>query len=117
MEDTQSVVVQRVGHIVTELSKFLVDGASSACSRRPCRIVHQIIPEPVVFATCTVIPDQDIVRIRQPEASRGRVSIEQGEGGLCFDDKIVLDAILCFNTIFNENRVTFRVVIDVADEA
>ena len=70
-----------------------------------------------MLATGANVADQNVIRVGQPEAGRGRVSVQERERGLSLDDQVVFDAVLCLDTILNEDSVSLGVIVNVADDS
>ena len=68
-----------------------------------------------MFTSCTVISDQDVVRICQPEAGWGGVCIKERERGLSINYQVVFHSILRLCTILDEDCVALAIVVDVSD--
>ena len=58
-----------------------------------------------------------VVRVGDPEASRRLISVKQRPASFSHNDAVVMDQVLLFNSIFNEDYVTLDVVADVVDQA
>ena len=80
-------------------------------------MVKQIVPEAVVRATSAYITSQIIVWVGNPEARRSHVSVQERVTRLSLDDKITLNAVLGLDTVLEEDGMTFRVVVYVANDA
>ena len=117
MEDSQAIVWHGVSHVTSELSKLLIDGASGGGHRGSGWVIDKIIPETVVLTTGAMISNEDVVWVGEPEAGGSGVSVQEGEGRLSVDDKVVLNSILCLDTILDEDGVALAVVVNVPDDS
>lgn len=60
-----------------------------------------------------MVANKNVVWVGNPETSWGLIGVEQTPRAASADDEIVLDDVLRFDSIFNEDVVAHRVVNDV----
>jgi hypothetical protein len=76
MEDSESIPSTGVSNIVLEFSQLGVDGADVLISTRAHSVLLVIEPESVSIRSGSVVTLEDIVGMRNPETTRGLISIE-----------------------------------------
>ena len=64
-----------------------------------------------------MITANDVVRVRDPDAGRGLIGVEETPGAPHVNNEIVFDQVLSLSGIFNEDCVAHGVVGDVVLDA
>ena len=77
VEDSEAIFTSRVGHVVTELTKFGVLRAYVGVKGRSCRGSLEIKPESVIQRAGTMVSSEDVVWVSDPEACRRLVSVKK----------------------------------------
>ena len=114
VEDSETVAAERVTNVVAELTNSRVFWANVWIERwsNSCRL--QIVPVGVSVRACAVVATEDVVRVRDPEASWRLISVEKAIGCASVDDEIVLNQVVCLDGVLNEDSVAHGLVGDVA---
>ena len=73
----------------------------------------KIIPITISVRTSTVVINKVVVWVCNPETSRSLISVKQRPTSLNFHNKVTLDEVLFFNSIFNEDYMTFDIKSDI----
>lgn len=116
MENSETIPTARVRMIVSELSHaFILWAHISAGMWSDCMDL-QIIPIAITVGTTATILDKVVIRVSDPEASWCLIRIEQRPTSLSHDDAVMVYIVLLFNSILNENDVTFDVVSNIVDQ-
>lgn len=116
MENSETITTARVRMVVSELAHpFILRAHISASMWSNCMDL-QIIPIAIAVGTTTPILDKVVVGVRDPEASRRLIRIEQRPTPLSHDDAVFVNIVLLFDSVLNENDVTFDVVSYIVDQ-
>ena len=113
VEYSQTVSRNRMSYVATELAQLglsWLDARVEAWADGCFLVIH---PVAVVRATSCSVTNEDVVRMRNPEASRRSVCVEQAERWLCSGNNIILNQVLRFCSILDEDGVTHCIVICV----
>jgi len=76
MENSESVSSHRVSDIVLEYSYGFVFWADIGIGRRTCGMLLEIVPVAISIRSSSMISNEMIVRMSQPEASRCLISVQ-----------------------------------------
>jgi len=60
-----------------------------------------------------MIINENVVWIGDPETSRGLICVQKTHRPYGFDNEVVLDVIVCFNRIFNEEGMAFDFICHI----
>ena len=77
----------------------------------------KIIPVAITIRTTTMVIHKVVVWVSDPEASRGLISVKKRPTTLSLHDKVTLNMVLLFNSIFNENDMTLNIISNIFDES
>ena len=114
MEDTEAISATRVSRIVSKLTNSFVLWANICIRMWSNGMFLKIIPVAVAIRATTMVVDEVVVWIGDPEASWGLISVEQAVGSTSIDDQIVLDQVLGLNSILDEDGVTHGLISNIA---
>ena len=73
----------------------------------------KIVPKAVSIRACSMVSYENVVRMGDPEASRGLISVQKTPRSDGLDDKVVNKIIVRLHGIFNEESVAFYFVCDI----
>lgn len=105
-----------MGMIVAEFADLSVFRAHIHIERGSDRRLLQIIPISVSLRACAMVASNDVIWVRDPDASWGLVSVEKTVRFTSVNDQVVLDEILSLNGIFNEDSMAHRLVVDITGD-
>ena len=57
--------------------------------------------------------NEDVIRMSDPERTRGLIGVEQGPTAFGLDDKVILQSVLGLGSVLNEDGVAHSVIGDV----
>ena len=114
VENSEPISAHGVSHIVPEFSEFIAYWADVRGSRWPNRVLLQIKPEAVSWASSSMVSNPDIVWICHPESSRSGVSVQDTVRCSHSDYEIICDIVVSLDTIFDEDVVALAVMVDVS---
>jgi len=109
MEDSKSIPSHRVSMIIFKHTYSLVLRTNISVSRGSDSMNLEIIPKTVSVRASSMIANEVVVRVSDPEAGWSLISIKETPGSLSFHNKVSFYMIPPFDSIFNENGVTFCV--------
>ena len=105
-----------MGMIVAEFADFGVFRAHIHIERGSDRRHLQVIPISVSLRACAMVASNDVIWVRDPDASWGLISVEKTVRFTSVNDQVVFDEILSLNGIFNEDSVAHRFVVDITGD-
>jgi len=91
MEDSQAVVAHGMSNVVSELAKLGSDRYDVWIETRSHSGILVIHPEAIISRTSCSISNENVIRMRDPEAARTLISVEQTERRFCASNDVVLD--------------------------
>ena len=102
-----------MGFVVPELTEFLVERADGGSIGPVERVFRHVEPEAVCIGTGGVVSHEDVVWVADPERSRGLVCVKQAPRAPRAHHEVLLDDVLGFNGVLQENSVAHNVVNNV----
>ena len=76
MEKSESIVADRVGNVVAELAQLGMNWLDVGVEGWAHGCVLVIHPKAVVRGACCPVSHEDVIRVSDPEATRGLVSVQ-----------------------------------------
>ena len=113
MENSEAIPSIRMGHIVYKLANFGIFRANIQVERRSHRIFLRIVPVRVPVRASGVISAQDVIWVGDPEGGRRLISVQKRPRSARIHNQIVLNQLVSFSCIFNENCVAHIQIGDV----
>jgi len=113
VEESEAVSAIRMGFVVSKFTEFLIHWANRWRERAVDRILLSVEPVTVTVRTCSVVSDKDVVWVSDPETGRRLICVEQAPRTSGTHDQIVLDDVLCLNSILNEDVMAHSVVNNI----
>ena len=95
-----------MGDVVAGLSQSHAGGAYVGGGAWAIRIGFDFIPKSIEISTCCHVVDDGVKRIGDPISGRRGVTLQQSLRGNGADHKVVLDDVVCLNTVLHENVVS-----------
>ena len=113
MEDSEAEFPMGMGNVVAGLSQSHAGGAYVGGGAGAIRIGFDFIPKSIEISACCHVVYNSVERIGDPISGRRGVTLQQSLGGNGADHKVVLDDVVCLNTVLHENVVSFNQVSHV----
>lgn len=110
MEDSKTVSAIRMCHIVPKFTKLGVLGANICVEGRSNGRLLSIVPVTVAVRAGRVIVPDDVVRVSDPDASRGLIRVEQTPRAANINNQIAFDEVSCLGSILDEDSVSHGVI-------
>jgi len=108
-KDPEPVPPHGVGRVVGELEERDLVGAVLHRPRRTIRELGGSEPVAMVGSSCTSVVSISVPRVHNPEAGRVDVGVQQGVGHPCEYGQVVLEGVVQFNSVFEEEGEAFHV--------
>lgn len=113
VEDSETIPTTRVSDIATELTKLGRDRANVQTETWTHSVILHIEPEAIAIGASSVVVNEDVIRMSDPERTRGLIGVEQGPTAFGLDDKVILQSVLGLGSVLNEDGVAHGIVSDV----
>lgn len=117
MEDTEAVPPDGVGMVVSELANSFILWADIGAGVGADGVCLQVVPVPVSIRASGMVLNEIVVWISDPEASWCLVRVQKRPTPLCLHDQVLVDVVLLFNGILNEDCVALDVVANVLHDS
>lgn len=109
MENSEAVLLATMSGVISEHPKFAVNWTDIWIERWTSGCFLHVVPITIGIGTRDCVVCHDIVRVCNPEATWRLVSVQEAEGSLDLNSKIMLKSIFCFSCILHEESVAHRV--------
>jgi hypothetical protein len=113
VEDSEAISAVGMGMIASKLSKLLVLWANVVTSRRSHCMDLQIEPVAISVRSRGMVVNENVVWVGDPNTSGGLIGVEQTPGPLGLGDEILVDVVVSFDGVLDEDIVALDVVDDV----
>ena len=117
MENSETVSTIGVGVIVLENSDLFVFGADACIGRGTNRMCLEVIPVSISIRASSMVSDEVIIRVCDPETSGSLIGVEQAPRSFGHHDKVSFNMVPPLDTVLDEDSVSFGVVGDIPDDS
>lgn len=102
-----------MSNIVSELSELGVLWANIGVKRGSNRRLLRVIPVRVTIRASSVVIADDVVRVSDPERSRGLVSVQQTPRATHVHNQVALDQVFGLDSILDKDGMAHSVISNI----
>lgn len=103
----------RVGDVIMTLSENITDRTYISTSRRTIRIGLYLIPKSIEITSSSMIESEVIGRMCYPKGGDRYVSLQHSKYLNRTNSQVVLEKIVCFNSILNKIVMPFDIISNI----